>query len=44
MLTGTDEEFCEKYGVEAERLEELKVKKEYLDEVDTLWVYVQDKA
>ena len=44
VLTGTDEEFCEKYGVETERLEELKVKKEYLDEVDTLWVYVQDKA
>ena len=43
VLKGSDEEFCDKFGIPRETLEELKQSRQYVEEVDRLWVYNSGK-
>ena len=43
VLKGTDEEFCEKFGIRLSDLRKIKKKKPYKTEVDRLWVYTPEK-
>ena len=43
VLKGTDQEFCDKFGIEKASYARLKKERPYKDEVDKLWVYHPEK-
>ena len=43
IVKGSDQEFCEKFGIPMKELNKLKKSKKYVEEVDHLWVYRPEK-
>ena len=43
VLMGSDQDFCDKFGVELSELRKLKSQKPHLEEFDRLWVYSPEK-